>query len=236
MKRLFLLLAILSAAWATAQELPYFAQNSFDGWIYNNPGVELSSSNIINAKIRLYVDSQGLVITLISPEFSCQGLDSIRADVKWRSGSEAIDLTLALDAADGTPLDSATCLPTSPSRDQDFVFLIPVPAGQATARLRFVSWHAQAATSGAVRRAVFTGITGQTHEVLLGDIDGNGVLSISDITRLISLVLSGSADYDPEVADIDGNGVLNISDITRLISMVLSGGQSSSIPFAERKR
>lgn len=227
MKKIFLLFVLLTAVWATAQELPYFAQNSYDGWIYNNPGVELTSSNIINAKVRLYVDSQGLVITLISPEFSCQGLDSIRADVKWRSGSEAIDLTLALDAADGTPLDSATCLPASPSRDQDFVFMIPVPAGLTTARMRFVSWHAQAATSGAVRRAVFTGITGQTHEVLPGDIDGNGVLNISDITRLISLVLCGSTDYQPEVADIDGNGSLNITDITRLISMVLTGGEAS---------
>ena len=223
MKKLVLLLAILTTTWAGAQELPYFAYNSFDGWIYNNPGIALTESNISNARIRLYVDSQGLVLTLTSPEFSCQGLDSIRADVKWRSASQSVALTMVLDDAQGMPLDSASCLPTSSSRDQDFVFVLSVPTGMTTARLRFVSWDAEASTSGAIRRIVLTGIAGEAPSVPLGDVDGNGSVNIGDVTSLISIVLSGRTDVNMEAADIDRNGTIDIGDVTRLISMILSG-------------
>lgn len=223
MKKLFIILAILMATSAMGQDLPYFAYNSFDGWIYNNPGIALTESNISNARIRLYVDSQGLVLTLTSPEFSCQGLDSIRADVRWRSASQSVALTMVLDDTQGMPLDSASCLPVSSSRDQDFVFLLPVPTGMTTARLRFVSWDAEASTSGAIRRIILTGIEAASPSVLLGDVDGNGTVNIGDVTSLISIVLSGRTDVDFEKCDINKDGKLTISDVTLLITLILRG-------------
>lgn len=55
----------------------------------------------------------------------------------------------------------------------------------------------------------------------VGDIDGNGSIGISDVTRLIDMILNGG-DSNP-LADVDLNGYINISDITELIDKVLNG-------------
>ena len=55
----------------------------------------------------------------------------------------------------------------------------------------------------------------------MGDVDGNGVIGISDVTELIDIILSGSTGNP--VADVDGNGTIGISDVTELIDKILSG-------------
>ena len=195
MKRLLLIAFVLLFAWpASSQELPQFLYNDYEGWTYNNPGVPLTSENIGAAKIRLYVDSQGLVLSLTSPDFPCAGLDSIHAEVRWKSANQSVSLTMALDDAEGTPLDSATCLPSTAGSEQEFSYTIAVPAGLTTARVRFVSWNAVASTSGAVRRILLSGITGTTPPPVVnrGDVDGNGKINIADVTTLINMLLSGS--------------------------------------------
>ena len=57
------------------------------------------------------------------------------------------------------------------------------------------------------------------HEV--GDINGDGTISISDVTGLIDLLLSGG-DM-PSYADANGDGAVTIKDVTDLIDMLLSG-------------
>ena len=49
--------------------------------------------------------------------------------------------------------------------------------------------------------------------------DGN--ISISDVTTLIDMLLSG--DTSP-AADVNGDGCINISDVSALIDLLLSGG------------
>ena len=222
MKRITLItLTLFLALTSAAQDLPQFAYNNYEGWIYNNPGVELNNLTIGRAQIRLYVDSQGLVLSLTSPQFSCQGLDSIQAEVRWRSESTAVALTMALDDINGTPLDSATCLPSNSSSEQTFIYTLPIPHGQDSARVRLVSWNAVAATSGAVRQISLTGITSQAHEVILGDVDDDGAVNISDVTALIDYLLKGTSDVNLDAADIDHDGKISISDVTELINMLL---------------
>ena len=55
-----------------------------------------------------------------------------------------------------------------------------------------------------------------------GDVDGNGIINISDVTMLISFALNGSGNIIELNADMDGNGVINISDITLLITLCLN--------------
>lgn len=57
-----------------------------------------------------------------------------------------------------------------------------------------------------------------------GDVNGDGKVSISDVTALINMLLSGEPDslYD-ENADLNGNGRLEISDVTTLINNILHG-------------
>ena len=63
----------------------------------------------------------------------------------------------------------------------------------------------------------FVGISGG----MQGDVDGDGKLTISDVTTLIDLLLSGSG-LSNATADVDGDGFVNISDVTALIDMLLN--------------
>ena len=57
----------------------------------------------------------------------------------------------------------------------------------------------------------------------LGDVDGDGQVSISDVTTLIDLLLGGTYNDDVrERADIDEDGEVSISDVTALINLILS--------------
>ena len=58
--------------------------------------------------------------------------------------------------------------------------------------------------------------------VIVGDVDGDGVFSIADITELIDLLLSQSTpSVNPQAYDVNNNGKIDIGDITTLIDMLL---------------
>ena len=61
----------------------------------------------------------------------------------------------------------------------------------------------------------------RTEKPLLGDVDGDGVVNVSDATALINQIL-GTASYPFNRCDIDGNGVVNVSDVTALINLILA--------------
>ena len=68
---------------------------------------------------------------------------------------------------------------------------------------------------------LFSNIVEMNMDETPGDVDGDGKLSIEDVTSLISLLLSGG-DM-PDEADVDGDGRVNIDDVTALINHLLSG-------------
>lgn len=57
-------------------------------------------------------------------------------------------------------------------------------------------------------------------QFIVGDIDGNGEVNVSDVTALINHILN-AATYDSTLCDIDGNGEVNVSDVTALINILL---------------
>ena len=58
---------------------------------------------------------------------------------------------------------------------------------------------------------------------LLGDVDNDGSLGISDVTALIDLIFEGQADADTlQRADVDGDGVIGIADVTGLVDLILN--------------
>lgn len=62
-----------------------------------------------------------------------------------------------------------------------------------------------------------------------GDVDNDGFVNISDVTKLISYVLNGSStssEFKQVNADVNGDDVINIVDITLLIDMILNGTTS----------
>jgi hypothetical protein len=56
-----------------------------------------------------------------------------------------------------------------------------------------------------------------------GDVDGNGKVTIDDVTVLIDYLLAGAGDIDMIGADVDSNGNITIDDVTGLIDYLLSG-------------
>ena len=55
-----------------------------------------------------------------------------------------------------------------------------------------------------------------------GDANGDGHVTIADVTAMISLLMSGSAVDNP-AADVNGDGHLTIGDVTALISRLMTG-------------
>ena len=229
-----LLLAIACCLGSLAQELPQFKPSAIEGWSYNNPGVELTSTNVSNGAIVLYVNSQGLVLTLTSPEFSCQGIDSIAASVLWYIKASSMNepefslaktaLTMAIDDAEGHPLDSVTCVPPEMTSTQTLTMTLAVPKGLQQARLRFAAWNADRESCGAIKRALFTAITAsQPHgEVIPGDVNDDGHVGMDDLTDLINYMLTSQDNgINLQAADMDHNGVVGMDDLTDLINYLL---------------
>ena len=55
-----------------------------------------------------------------------------------------------------------------------------------------------------------------------GDVDGDGKVTIDDLTALIDILLNGDA-ADAASADCDQDGEVTISDVTALVDSLLSG-------------
>lgn len=59
--------------------------------------------------------------------------------------------------------------------------------------------------------------------ISIGDADGDGVLTVADVTSIIDYILSGDPGSFYSInADIDGDGVVGIGDVTAIIDMLLS--------------
>ena len=69
--------------------------------------------------------------------------------------------------------------------------------------------------------------------VMTGDVNGDGRISIKDVTDLINYLLSGDASgINLVAADINGDGQIKISDVTALINMLLSGDGGEAVGSA----
>ena len=65
----------------------------------------------------------------------------------------------------------------------------------------------------------FANIVEKNLDVIPGDVDGDGELTISDVTTLIESILYGGGTGS---ADVDGDGEVTISDVVTLIELVVN--------------
>ena len=64
---------------------------------------------------------------------------------------------------------------------------------------------------------------GNQQDPIPGDMNGDGVINITDVTMLINFLMSDSPDAgDNPAADFDQNGVVNITDVTQMINYLMS--------------
>ena len=60
--------------------------------------------------------------------------------------------------------------------------------------------------------------------LVIGDVDGDGVVGIADVAALIDYILNGDvAGINEQAADVDQNGEINIADASELIDYLLNG-------------
>ncbi|MBQ4367494.1 MAG: dockerin type I repeat-containing protein [Muribaculaceae bacterium] len=60
--------------------------------------------------------------------------------------------------------------------------------------------------------------------LLKGDVNGDGEISVADITALVNIVLSSEQLTDPDLfyrADVNSDGEIGIADITSLVNLVM---------------
>ena len=60
-------------------------------------------------------------------------------------------------------------------------------------------------------------------EVLIGDVNNDGFVTIGDVTTLIDYLLGGDVEINLAAADVNGNEEVTISDVTTLIDKLLGG-------------
>ena len=66
-------------------------------------------------------------------------------------------------------------------------------------------------------------------EFIIGDVNKDGQVNVSDVTTLISAILNSTTTietdhFNPAAANVNGDDAINVSDVTTLITMILTAG------------
>ncbi|MDO4970510.1 MAG: glycosyl hydrolase 53 family protein [Bacteroidales bacterium] len=72
------------------------------------------------------------------------------------------------------------------------------------------------------------GLSTQAGAAVLGDVDANGTVDVSDVTALINKIL-GSADYVASRCDVNADGKIDVSDATTLINIILGNYEDPNL-------
>lgn len=59
-------------------------------------------------------------------------------------------------------------------------------------------------------------------QVMIGDVNGDGDVTIKDVTELIDYLLGSSSSINTDNADVSQDGIITIKDVTELIDMLLN--------------
>ena len=206
-------------------QLPQFSPMHFEGWIYNNPFIELTSQDISNNRIVLYKTTQGFNYTLTSPEFPCRMGQTIDMTVTWVTEQwknsnfdvSKVALTAAILDENDVALDSVTYRLTSStvSRTNYLEMSIAIPRGLTTTSLRFAAWKADVNSLGAVRQVVVT-------STLHGDVNLDGEVNIADVNAVTDIILGADADEDlRHRADVNRDNEVGVADINSVIDIIM---------------
>ncbi len=63
---------------------------------------------------------------------------------------------------------------------------------------------------------------GYIPQILVGDVNDDGELSVVDIMLLVDIILNGRTDVDDKVADVNNDGAVNVADVMKLADIILN--------------
>jgi glycosidase len=108
---------------------------------------------------------------------------------------------------------------------EDYVFNVVLSQGDSehqSVDITCISHDIYLEVTSTTNKYTVADITDQ-YSYLLGDLNNDGEVNISDVTVLVDILLSSSVDEEMlERGDLNGDGEVNISDVTVLIDILLS--------------
>jgi len=67
------------------------------------------------------------------------------------------------------------------------------------------------------------------NDILLGDVNGDGVVDLTDVSLLIDYMLGGDVTIIKDNADMDQNGEIDLTDLSKLIDYILGSSSNTSL-------
>lgn len=226
MKRTTLLLLLLVSilmAHAT-DELLVFKTNNFDGWVYNRSSVEINNSNISNDNITLYRD-----YSLTSPEVVAHNVKSITVNVTGRTkgvveggySSTLGKVYVQLINDNDSVLREAKHTFATAELDRNFEVEFDITDfGDNPFRLRLACWDAEIASRFSVRKVLAT-VKEYISSGVLGDVNGDGIVTSADITALYDYLLNNDSS-NVKNGDVNDDGEITAADITAVYTIMLT--------------
>lgn len=107
---------------------------------------------------------------------------------------------------------------------------LPLTAGAAAgtfsgrlSAIRAASITDGEAVSHAVADAAFSVTVKEAATVLMGDVNGDEVINVTDVTGIIAYILGKPVEgFRIEAADINGDGLVNVADVMCIIEIILN--------------
>lgn len=64
----------------------------------------------------------------------------------------------------------------------------------------------------------------------IGDVNGDGVINVADVTALVNIITGKTSQYDSRLADVDENGTVDKNDVAALVDIILGNRQAKPLP------
>ena len=65
--------------------------------------------------------------------------------------------------------------------------------------------------------------------VISGDVNGDGLVNVTDIVATVNYIMEKPSDgFNEDAADLNGDGEINVTDIVKMVSIIMSGDGASS--------
>ncbi len=220
-KVVFTVLCFAFFGFAQAQKLAEFNLNNFEDWTYTRSSVELNSNNICTNKVNLYGNYK-----LVSPLFGVKTVKYVRVQVMMISKDYAqskynlskASPTMELLNEQGEVVATKKHTYSKALPQQEFVDYLAVPEGANKLMMRISAPTADANSADAIHEVVLTASYADGNSVV-GDVNGDGVCDVSDVTDVINIILEENVTND--AADINGDGNIDVTDVTALINKIL---------------